>query len=324
MALDPSSSFHGSLAIAISLLQMAFVLFLAPLLYGWIGTVRAILQNRSPAGILQPWRNLVRLFRKEMILPEGHSPLFLAVPPLFFSIMAVAALLVPFLGTSPPLAPVADAVTLVGLFSLARFSMAMAAMDLGTPFGDMGGRREMMVAFLTEPATLMILFTVSLWSGSTSIPSILTSFSKGPLPFHPSLLIAAMAFILVFLGENARLPIDNPSTHLELTMIHEAMLLEYSGPLLALMEWGSMQKLLLYLLLGIDFFAPAGIPRTFSLSGLLEGGILLLGKLFILGALLALIESLFAKLRIFRVPEFTALAYLLSTLGFLLHFVLEG
>ena len=320
MALTPTFPSFGW---TVSFLQMVFVILLAPLLYGWIGVVRAILQNRRPAGLLQPWRNILRLLRKETILPEGHSYLFLFVPPLFFSIMAGASLLIPFLMVSPPLAPVADAVTLVGLFSLARFAMAAAAMDLGTPFGDMGGRREMMVAFLTEPATLMILFTVSLWSGSTAIPSILHSFSLGHSPFHPSLLIAAMAFILVFLGENARLPIDNPSTHLELTMIHEAMLLEYSGPLLALMEWGSMQKLLLYLLLGIDFFAPLGISRGLSPLPLLVGLVALLGKLLVLGAGIALIESIFAKLRIFRVPEFTALAYLLSTLGFLLHFVLE-
>ena len=320
MALTPPPS---SSAWVVVFLQMAFVVLLAPLLHGWIGFVRAVLQNRKPAGLLQPWRNLVRLLRKETILPEGHSYLFLLIPPLFFSVMAGASLLIPFLMASPPLSPMADAVTLVGLFSLARFAMAAAAMDLGTPFGDMGGRREMMVAFLTEPATLMILFTVSLWSGSTAIPSVLQSFSLGHSPFHPSLLIAAMAFILVFLGENARLPIDNPSTHLELTMIHEAMLLEYSGPLLALMEWGSMQKLLLYLLLGIDFFAPSGISRDLSATSLLVGPAMLLGKLIVLGAGIALIESIFAKLRIFRVPEFTALAYLLSTLGFLLHFLLE-
>jgi len=309
--------------VAVEAFQLLFVLLFAPLLYGWIAIVRAFLSNRTPAGLLQPWRNLLRLFRKETVLPEGHSILFILVPPVFFSVIAGASLLVPFLLVSPPLAPVADAVMLVGLFSLARMTMALGAMDVGTPFGDMGARREMMVAFLTEPATLMILFTVSLWSGSTSIPSIIRSLTDGHDPFHPSLLIAALAFILVFLGENARIPIDNPTTHLELTMIHEAMLLEYSGPLLALMEWGSMQKLLLYLLIGIDFFAPSGMPEDPTLLSVLAGSGILAGKLLLLGSGIALIESLFAKLRIFRVPEFTALAYLLSTLGFLLHFVLE-
>ncbi|MCL4485862.1 MAG: NADH-quinone oxidoreductase subunit H [Nitrospirae bacterium] len=303
--------------------QLLLALLGAPLLAGWVGAVRAVLSNRSPAGILQPWRDLARLFRKETLLPEGTSFLFRAVPYVVFGTLAASTLFIPFLNTDPPLAPVADAVVLVGLFSLARMMMAFGAMDAGTPFGDLGGRREMMVGFLAEPATLMILFTASLWSRSTSLPAIIHSFLDSADPFHPSLLFALLAFILVFLAENGRLPIDNPATHLELTMIHEAMILEYSGPLLAMMEWAAQLKLLLYLLIGIDFFFPAGLPGVLS-PGALAGGILILSlKLLVAGGALAVIETLFAKLRIFRVPEFTALAYLLASMGFLIHFVLE-
>ncbi|MDA8029086.1 MAG: NADH-quinone oxidoreductase subunit H, partial [Nitrospiraceae bacterium] len=203
--------------------QLLLALLGAPLLAGWIGLCRSLLSNRSPAGILQPWRDLLRLFRKETLLPEGTSFLFRAVPYLVFAALASSTLFIPFLGSDPPLAPVADAVVLVGLFSLARMMMAFGAMDAGTPFGDLGGRREMMVGFLAEPATLMILFTASLWSHSTSLPAIIHSLLDASDKFHPSLLFALLAFILVFLAENGRLPIDNPATHLELTMIHEAM-----------------------------------------------------------------------------------------------------
>ncbi len=304
-------------------LQVAVVLIGAPLLAGWIGACRAVLSNRTPAGIFQPWRDLMRLFRKETILPEGTSFLFRVVPFLVFAAFLSSSLFVPSLVTDPPLAPVADAVVLVGLFSLARMMMAFGAMDAGTPFGDLGGRREMMVGFLAEPATLMILFTASLWSQSTALPAILHSLLGTQAPFHPSLLFALLSFVLILLAENGRLPIDNPSTHLELTMIHEAMLLEYSGPLLAMMEWGAQIKLVLYLLIGIDFFFPAGLPAILSPGSLGTGLLVLSAKLLAAGTALALVEPLFAKLRIFRVPEFTALAYLLATMGFLIHFVLE-
>jgi formate hydrogenlyase subunit 4 len=309
--------------VAIELAQLIFALLMAPALLGWIGNCRSVLSNRAPAGILQPYRDLRRLFRKESIIPDQTSFLFRIVPYAVFGGMATSALFIPFLWPNPVLSPVSDAIVLVGIFSLVRMMMAFGAMDTGTPFGDLGARREMMVAFLAEPATLMVLFTASLWSRSTELPAILNSLLVSPDPFRPSLVFASLAFILILLGENARLPIDNPATHLELTMIHEAMVLEYSGPLLALMEWGSHLRLLLYLLIGIDFFFPWGMNAEASFSGFAESLFALLTKLALAGAGLALIETLFSKLRIFRVPEFMAMAYLLAVMGFLIHFVLE-
>jgi formate hydrogenlyase subunit 4 len=309
--------------IAIECGQLIMAILLAPALLGWIGVCRAFLSNRSPAGMLQPYRDLRRLFRKETLIPEQTSFLFRLVPYAVFGGLATSALFIPFLWPDPVLSPVSDAIVLIGIFSLVRMMMAFGAMDTGTPFGDLGARREMMVAFLAEPATLMVLFTVSLWSRSTELPSIIHSLVASPDPFRPSLVFASLAFVLILLGENARLPIDNPSTHLELTMIHEAMILEYSGPLLALMEWGSQLRLLLYLLIGIDFFFPWGMNFDLSVSGFVLGLLSLLAKLFSAGAGLALVETLFAKLRIFRVPEFMAMAYLLAVMGFLIHFVLE-
>ncbi len=308
---------------AVDVVDLFLAILTAPLLSGWIGTCRAVLSNRTPAGVFQPFWDLLRLFRKEVILPEHTSFLFRAVPFGVFGILSVSALFIPLLNIRPLLGPVADVVVLIGLFSLVRMLMAFGAMDAGTPFGDLGARREMMVGFLAEPATLMILFTVSLWSGSTSLSRIIQSLLSSSDPVHPSLMFALMAYILVFLAENGRLPIDNPATHLELTMIHEAMILEYSGPLLGMMEWSAHLKLFLYLLIGIDFFFPAGLPAELSPPAVILGIFLLIGKLMAAGTALAIVEILFAKLRIFRVPEFTALAYLLASIGFLIHFVLE-
>lgn len=303
--------------------QLLFAVLFAPVLYGWIAVCRAALSNRSPAGILQPYRDLRRLFGKEILVPDQTSFLFPLVPIAVFGGLAASSLFIPFLWPDPVLSPVSDAIVLVGIFSLVRIMMAFGAMDTGTPFGDLGARREMMVAFLAEPATLMVLFTSSLWSRSTELPSILSSLLSSSDPFRPSLVFAFLAYTLILLGENARLPIDNPATHLELTMIHEAMILEYSGPFLALMEWGAQLRLLLYLLIGIDFFLPWGMTTQISVMGFASGGLVLLAKLFLAGSGLALIETLFAKLRIFRVPEFMAMAYLLAVMGFLIHFVLE-
>ena len=305
------------------LVKMLLVLVLAPLFIGWLNMVRAFLANRTPPGLFQPFRDGRKLFTKEIMIPEGSSILFRWIPRIVFSLMLVSTLLVPVLNPHAGGWVFGDALVLIGILSLVRVLMSLGAMDSGTPFGDLGGRREMMVGFLAEPATILVIFTTYLVSHSTMTFVTADSLRSGSILPTPSLVFGGLSFFLILLGENARMPIDNPATHLELTMIHEAMILEYSGPSLALMEWASAVKILLYLLLGIGFFLPWGMTDGSGWISLLLASGMLLGKLFVAGALLGVFETLMAKLRIFRVPEFMTLAFLLAILGFLSHFVLE-
>ena len=208
-------------------LQLAFAVALAPLLVGWINACRAWLQNKSAPSLFLPYRTIRKLMTKDAVVAEHASPLFRVMPYIVFGAMCCAAAIVPSLATDLPFASAADAIALVGLFALARVFIALAAMDIGTAFGSLGARREMFIGFLAEPALLMVLFTASLISGSTSLPSIVDTLAHRDLAIYPSLAFAGVAFTMVSLAENARIPIDNPATHLELTMIHEAMVLEY-------------------------------------------------------------------------------------------------
>src|SRR6266481_7780238 len=225
------------------MLQFAVALAAAPLLTGWVNQCRAWLQNKTAPSLLLPYRQLHKLFYKEPVAADNASMLFRTAPYIVFGCMALACGIVPALSTDLPLAPVADAIALVGLFALARVFISLAAMDIGTAFGTLGARREMFVGFLAEPALLMVLFTASLLSGSTSLPTIVETLAHRDIAIYPSLAFAGVAFTMVSLAENARIPIDNPATHLELTMIHEAMTLEYSARHLALLEWASALKL---------------------------------------------------------------------------------
>jgi len=305
------------------LIAMLAAVLLAPLFLGWINQCRAWLSNRSAPPLIQPYRNLRKLLHKDAVLAESASPLFRLTPYLLFGTMATAAAIIPSLGTDMPYAVAADAIALVGLFATARVFMALAAMDVGSAFGTMGARREMMVGFLAEPALLMVVFTAALICGSTALPTIAHNLSSRELAIHPSLAFAGVAFLMVLLAENARIPVDNPATHLELTMIHEAMLLEYSARHLALIEWASALKLFNYACIGFALFLPWGLaPGGGGLWPLLLALPLLAGKLLLAGAGLALLETVSAKLRIFRAPEFLAMAFLLAVLALLLHLLL--
>jgi formate hydrogenlyase subunit 4 len=305
------------------LFQNVLVLLLAPLLLGWINQCRAWLQNRSGAGVLQPFRNLLKLFHKDAVLAHNASQLFLFTPYILFACMWLAAALVPVIATDMPLSPAVDVIALVGIFALARVFISLAGMDIGTAFGSMGARREMLVGFLAEPALLMVLFTASTISQSTSLITIVETLAHKQFVLYPSMAFAAVAFVMVLLAENARIPVDNPSTHLELTMIHEAMILEYSARHLALVEWASSLKLLAYVTIGIALFLPWGIAGIGEWGALPQALLLLFLKLAAAGAGLALLEALTAKMRIFRVPEFMGTAFLLAVLGLLTHFLLE-
>ncbi|MBI1887939.1 MAG: NADH-quinone oxidoreductase subunit H [Nitrosomonadales bacterium] len=310
------------LAIVFQLTQLLLVVLAAPLLTGWVNQCQAWLQNRSGAGMLQPYRVLHKLFHKDAVIAHNASWLFRITPYIVFGCMWLAAAIIPIIAVDLPFSGVADVIALVGVFALARMFIALAAMDIGTSFGTLGARREMLVSFLAEPALLMVLFTASMISHSTQLPRIVEALAHHQFALYPSLAFAALAFVIVLLAENARIPVDNPSTHLELTMIHEAMILEYSARHLALIEWASSLKLFAYISIGIALFLPHGIAEVGNWAGLPLAIVLLLLKLLAAGAGLAVLEVVTAKMRIFRAPEFLGTAFLLAVLGLLIHFLL--
>ncbi len=318
-ALAPTAS-----GILTQLVAVLLSVALAPLFSGWLAQCRAWLSNRSAPPLWQPYLRLRKLFAKEAVIAHDASPLFRAMPYVLFALMVAAAAIIPSLSTDLPLAAAADAIALVGFFALARVGIALAGMDIGTAFGTMGARREMKIGFLAEPALLMVLFTSSLVSGSTLLPTIAETLRGQALALHPALDFAAVAFVMVLLAENARIPVDNPTTHLELTMIHEAMVLEYSARHLALIEWASSLKLFNYVCIGFALFMPWGLAaHADGLAWLLPALPALLLKLAGAGVGIALLETLSAKLRIFRAPEFLASAFLLAVIGLLVGLVLE-
>jgi formate hydrogenlyase subunit 4 len=304
------------------LLEIVLAIALAPLLTGWVNQWRAWLQNRSAPSLWQPYRLLHKLFNKESVLAGNASQLFRSAPYVVFGCMVLACAIVPTLSTDLPLAPVADAVALVGIFALARVFISLAAMDVGTAFGTLGARREMLIGFLAEPALLMVLFSASLISKSTSLTTIVETLGHREFAIYPGLAFAGLAFTMVSLAENARVPVDNPATHLELTMIHEALILEYSGRHLALLEWAASLKLFAYSCIGLALFFPWGVADAQAPLAMLLALPALIVKLAIGGFLMAVLETLSAKMRIFRVPEFLATAFLLAVIGMLVHLLL--
>lgn len=310
-------------ALFAQLLALATALILAPLLNGWINQCRAWMQNRSAPPLLQTYYTLNKLFHKDAMLAHNASSLFRAAPYVNFSCMALASAIVPTLSTELIFSPAADAIALVGLFALARVFIALAGMDVGTAFGSLGSRREMLIGFLAEPALLLIFFTTSLISQSTSLSTIVAALAHRDFVIYPSLAFAGVAFTMVSLAENARIPIDNPTTHLELTMVHEAMILEYSGRHLALIEWAASLKMFAYSCLGLALFFPFGISEAADPASLAAAAAFLIVKLLIGGFLLALIETVNAKMRVFRAPEFLGTAFLLAVLAMLVHLLLE-
>lgn len=313
----------SALGIFSQLLALVVALLLAPLLTGWVNQWRAWLQNKSAPGLLQPYRALHKLFHKDLVMAENASPLYRVAPYMIFSCVLLASAIVPTLSTDLPLSPAADAIALVGLFALARVFISLAAMDVGTAFGSLGARREMLVGFLAEPALLMVLFCASMISRTTSLTSIVETLAHRELAIYPSLLLAGVAFTMVSLAENARVPVDNPDTHLELTMVHEALILEYSARHLALLEWAASLKLFAYSCVGLALFFPWGMAEADAPLALLLAVPVLVFKLAVGGMLLAMIETASAKMRIFRVPEFLGTAFLLAVIGLLVNVLLE-
>ena len=302
--------------------EMLVVLSLAPLLAGYVRTLKARLVGRRGPPLLQPYRDLLRLIRKEVVLAQSASWFFRAAPYIVFAATWVAAALVPTFATGLLFNYAADMIAIVALLATARFMLALAGLDVGTSFGGIGSSREMMIASLAEPAMVMVVFTLSLLAGSTQLSSI-AAFMQGPgVGLRVSLAMALVALVMVAIAENARIPVDNPATHLELTMVHEAMILEYSGRHLALIELASFVKLLLYVSIIGCVFAPWGIAAAGQgLGAYLVGLGIYVVKLGAAGMLLAMFETAIAKMRVFRYSDFLGSALMLGVLATLLLFV---
>ena len=310
------------LGLLVQLCQMLIVLALAPLLTGYVRKVKAHLLRRQGPPILQPYRDLLRLVRKEAVVAASASWVFRAAPYLVFGTTWVAAALVPTFATGLFFSYAADMIAIVALLGNARFMLALAGLDVGTSFGGIGSSREMMIASLAEPAMLMAVFTLSLLAGSTQLSSIAASLQGPETGLRISLALALVALVMVAIAENARIPIDNPATHLELTMVHEAMILEYSGRHLALIEAASYLKLLLYLSIISCVFFPWGVAVSGQgFEAYLVGAGMYVVKLAGGGLLLAVFETAIAKMRVFRVPDFLGAALMLGFLAALLLFV---
>ena len=309
-------------AFFVQFLQMALVLIAAPLLTGFVRKIRARLQRRRGPDVLQPYRDLYRLLRKEAVLAETASWLFRAVPYLVFGVIWVAASLVPTFATGLLFSWTADLIAIVALLGGARFFLALAGLDVGTSFGGIGASREVMIASLAEPAMLLIVFPLALIAGSTQLSTVAAFMASADAGLSVSVGLALVALIIVALAENARIPVDNPATHLELTMVHEAMVLEYSARHLALIELAASMKLLLYLSLLACLFVPWGLATAGTgIPAYAVGALSYVAKLAVAGTLLAVFETCIAKMRVFRVPEFLGAALMLGLLATLLLFL---
>ncbi|HUF81871.1 MAG TPA: NADH-quinone oxidoreductase subunit H [Burkholderiales bacterium] len=305
--------------------QMLLVLVVAPLATGLVRSLKARLLRRQGPPIVQPYRDLVRLLRKEATLAHNASWLFRATPYLVFSATWIAAALVPTFAAGMIFSWSADLIAIVALLGGARFFLALAGMDVGTAFGGIGTSREVMIAALAEPALIMIVFTVALIAGSTQLSTITTFMASPEVGLRVSLGLALIALVMVALAENARMPIDNPATHLELTMVHEAMVLEYSGRHLALIELAASLKLIVYMSLIACVFLPWSVASvTGERDALLLGAAFYIGKVLACCVALAIFEVTIAKLRVFRAPDFIGAALMLGLLATLLRFVSEG
>lgn len=307
----------------IALSQLALFVLLAPLITGWLRKVKAFMQCRQGPRLWQPYYDLAKLLRKETVVSENASWIFTLTPYLVFTATLAIGLLVPLYTTIVPLGSLGDVITIIYLLALARFFTALAGLDAASAFGGLGSSREMFLAAIIEPAMMLAIFTVAVTAGSTSLSSVVARTGNWDL-LAPSHIFAFIGLFIVALAETGRIPVDNPATHLELTMIHEAMVLEYSGRHLVLIEWASSMKLLLFITLLANVFFPWGIATQPILTDLALG----LGsyslKVFILATAMALVECSTAKLRLLRMPDLLVASFVLSLIALVLYFLLGG
>ena len=308
------------------ILQTVVLLAVSPFIVGLIRKVKATLQCRRGASTAQPYYDLLKLFQKDVVVSSNASWIFTATPYILFASTLAASLLVPLFVSKVPLSFAGDIITVVYLLALGTFFLILAGLDTGSAFGGMGSSREAIVASLTEPAMILSIFAVGLTAGSTNLSTIVhkTALLEGIVTDPPPHLMALAALFIVTLAETGRVPVDNPATHLELTMIHEAMVLEYSGRYLALIEWASALKLLLFLTLLSNVFAPWGIATAPDPIWMTLGLAVWLVKVSGLAVLVGVIESMFAKLRLFRVTDLLGVAFILSLLALIFFYTLRG
>jgi len=305
-------------------LQTILVLLLAPLVTGCIRNWKAKLQNRRGPRIWQPYSDLIKFLRKDMVISEHASWVFSLAPYTVFLSALLAGLLVPTVSTQAPLSLFGGVLALVGLLALGRFLLALGGLDPGSAFGGMGSSREMTIAAIAEPAMMLAIFTVAIGAGSTDLSRILQA-TQGPTwsLLNPTHVMAFAALFIVLLAETGRIPVDNPATHLELTMVHEAMLLEYSGRYLAFMEWGASVKQLVLMTLLVNIFLPVGIAHSLAPAALGIGLAAYVAKVLALAGAVVLVETTNAKLRLFRVPDLLSAAFVLATLALLSTFLFQ-
>jgi formate hydrogenlyase subunit 4 len=303
-------------------LQLLLLLLVAPLISGIMKTLKARLQTRRGPGVLQSYRDIFKLFRKGMVIPETASWIFWATPYIVFVTAALVGLMIPMTTTDAPLSLFGGVLAVVYLLALGRFFLALGGLDAGSPFGGLGSSREMTISAIAEPAMMLAIFTVALAASSTNLSEMAkVAVSQSWKFLAPSQMLAFAALFIVLIAETGRIPVDNPATHLELTMIHEAMILEYSGPYLALIEYGASLKQLVLMTLVVNTFFPFGLSSDWTLRGLGLGLLLYLSKILLLACLIVLIETTNAKLRLFRVPELLMIAFILGALALISTFL---
>ncbi|HTL59312.1 MAG TPA: NADH-quinone oxidoreductase subunit H [Candidatus Limnocylindrales bacterium] len=305
-------------------MQTTLLLLLAPLISGCIKNWKAKLQNRRGPRIWQPYLDLAKFLRKDMVISEHASWIFRFMPYVLFLSTLLAGLMVPLISISAPLSLFGGVLALVGLLALGRFFLALGGLDPASAFGGMGSSREMTIAAIAEPALMLAVFTVAIAAGSTNLSQMLLA-AHGPAwkLLNPAHVLAFAALFIVLLAETGRIPVDNPATHLELTMIHEAMILEYSGRYLALIEWSASIKQLVLMALLVNIFFPIGIATEITLRDVSLSVLFFLAKLFALAAAVVLVETTNAKLRLFRVPDLLSAAFILATLALLSTFLFQ-
>jgi formate hydrogenlyase subunit 4 len=304
------------------ILQLAVSVLTAPFIVGIIKKTKSRIQNRRGPSILQPYADLTKLLKKEVVISENASWVFSFTPYLLIASTLLIVLLVPTVFAPLPFHWIGDIITVAYFFALGRFFLALAGLDTASGFGGLGSSREMSIASIVEPAMMLSIFAVAVTAGSTNLSIVVRNLSTTPAAmFNPSHLLAFVALFIVTIAETGRIPVDNPETHLELTMIHEAMILEYSGRYLAFIEWASQMKMVIFLSLLANLFFPIGLATVLSPAALGVSLVAFVAKMTLLAIGIALVESTNAKLRLFRVPDLLMTAFILSLLSLILYFI---